>query len=217
MFEEWKEISFNTAYEVSNLGRVKNRNTGKVLAERDNGHGYKIISFYYGDNGRTYYIHRLVAGEFIPNPLNKPEVNHLDGNKGNNQVNNLEWCTRPENSKHAYKTGLIKKSEKQIRIATEIINRVNSDPIKKAETRRKIIATNSKKSSREYMINSSNQFKPLKCVELNRIFLNCRRVEEKLGIKRYTAHKIFQKPNMVCGGYHWQVIKKHRFNNYGKS
>ena len=60
----------------------------------------------YIDGRKEYKTHRLVALAYIPNPENKPCVNHLDGNKLNNNINNLEWCTRSENSRHAYDTGL---------------------------------------------------------------------------------------------------------------
>lgn len=60
-----------------------------------------------------YYIHRLVAQTFIPNPLNKSYVNHIDGNKQNDRVDNLEWCTPSENSFHAFRIGLKVITEKQ--------------------------------------------------------------------------------------------------------
>ena len=60
-------------------------------------------------NGKNMQFHRIVANTFIPNPLNKPCINHIDGNKNNNNISNLEWCTHSENTIHAYKTGLEKK------------------------------------------------------------------------------------------------------------
>lgn len=114
MTEVWKEHpDFNGLVLVSTFGNVKSYyhcKEGKLLTNRqDNGCGYERLVI----NHHKYYIHRLVAQTFIPNPENKREVNHKDGNKQNNHVSNLEWVTRSENQKLAYKLGLQKPSEKQ--------------------------------------------------------------------------------------------------------
>lgn len=121
MSEIWKDIKgFEGSYQVSNLGRVKsmerkiphNVHSGfrtireRILKNQDNSNGYKFVVF--GYKGKINYIHRLVAKEFIINTENKHEVNHINGLKDDNRVENLEWCTHSENQKHALKTGLFK-------------------------------------------------------------------------------------------------------------
>lgn len=122
MEEIWKDIKdYVGVYQVSNFGRVKSlpriRNHGKYgqhLVKE------KILNPYVGKLGycsctmrlsgirKTHHekVHRLVALHFIPNPLNLSEINHINGDKTNNHVDNLEWCTRSHNLKHAYKIGL---------------------------------------------------------------------------------------------------------------
>ena len=102
--EKWKQIP-NLPYEISSLGKIRNLQ-GKVLKTYIQNSGYEQIKINYQGLHIHKSIHRLVAEAFIPNLLNKEYVNHIDGNKLNNTVDNLEWCTNSENILHARKTGL---------------------------------------------------------------------------------------------------------------
>ncbi len=84
---------------------------GKVLKQVINSHGYPCVTIkFLNGSQKVVQVHQLIARTFIPNPDNKPQINHIDGNKENNNVTNLEWCTASENLKHAYKNGLNKGS-----------------------------------------------------------------------------------------------------------
>lgn len=99
-------IGYQSLYQVSNHGRVKSLRKNIILKSILNSRKYCQITLSKNNNQCNYSIHRLVAIHFIPNLENKPQVNHIDGNKQNNHVNNLEWCTIKENIQHAYDTGL---------------------------------------------------------------------------------------------------------------
>lgn len=113
--EIWVDIP-NKPYQVSNLGRVRrNPLTFKTGRRTDeirpylNNKGYKCVHFWINGKMSGAQLHRLIAEAFIPNPDNKPEVNHIDGNPLNNSIENLEWVTHAENIQHAYRNNLFKK------------------------------------------------------------------------------------------------------------
>ena len=89
-------------YEASSDGRIRNAKTGNLIKQYPHKDGYLRIQI----AGKTHTVHRIIASTFLPNTDNKPEINHIDGIKTNNAVSNLEWCTRSENQKHAYRMGL---------------------------------------------------------------------------------------------------------------
>lgn len=109
----WKIIKDFPSYMISDKGEVKSLNFNgtkreQILKPIYNKKGYLCVSLYENRKIRSRLIHRLVAQSFLPNPDNKPQVNHIDGNKENNSVSNLEWCNNSENQLHAYKIGLNK-------------------------------------------------------------------------------------------------------------
>lgn len=137
--EIWKDvIGYEGLYEVSNFGRIKskervvNNSKGKRIVKS------KILSPFISNSGyyaivlhktrpvfKLNYIHRLVANAFLPNKNNLEQINHIDGNKLNNNVFNLEWCSRSDNIKHAIKIGLISKDTliEQIKQMNKIVRK----------------------------------------------------------------------------------------------
>lgn len=100
MDDMWKQIEGHS-YSVSRTGQVRNDRTGKILRPCV-ACGYEQVHLWEHYKVSYKLVHRLVADAFIENPYNKAEVNHKDGNKRNNSVENLEWVTRSENQKHRY-------------------------------------------------------------------------------------------------------------------
>lgn len=117
--EIWKQIELegvNSEVLVSSLGRVKHltymggmgwhggrkrMTSGKILNPSDNGNGYKYITLQMGDKRKHFYVHRLIAEAFLPKVPGKDYVNHIDYDRGNNALSNLEWCAVQENTRHS--------------------------------------------------------------------------------------------------------------------
>lgn len=107
MNEIWKDTYiYGQQYQISNYGRVRNKFSGHILTPQIDNKGYLRVRMSFHDKKATAKVHRLVAMAFIPNPENKPQVNHIDTDKKNNCVDNLEWVTNGENQIHAFETGL---------------------------------------------------------------------------------------------------------------
>ena len=125
--EIFKDIfGYENLYQISNFGRVKSLKREnvfycglrkeylkrsvkeKILNYSKSNRGYLQVCLTKNGKSKTFLVHRLVAKTFIENVYNKSQVNHIDGNKENNSVNNLEWCTSSENNKHAFVLGLNK-------------------------------------------------------------------------------------------------------------
>jgi hypothetical protein len=106
MAEEWRDVvGFEGRYKVSNLGRIQNAK-GVMMKFQVNRGGYERLTLRHDDHkDYDFTVHRVVAYAFIPNIENKPQINHIDGNRRNNNVDNLEWCTQSENILHAFKLG----------------------------------------------------------------------------------------------------------------
>ncbi|MCF0059899.1 HNH endonuclease [Dyadobacter chenwenxiniae] len=116
--EGWVRIKEGCPYLINRFGHVKTegflkkvrgghlRSTGVTILKIDIRNGYKSYRLNLGDGFKTKSVHRLLATVFIPNPNNYPVVNHIDGNKLNNSLENLEWCTVSHNTQHSYDMGL---------------------------------------------------------------------------------------------------------------
>lgn len=106
--EVWKDIKgYDGFYQVSNMGKVRNIKTKRILSQCLNGWKYPFVALCIDGVAKSKVVHRMVAISFVPNPYNKEQVNHKDGNKLNNNATNLEWATQSENIKHAYDNGLM--------------------------------------------------------------------------------------------------------------
>ena len=172
MEEMWRYIDgYDWLYQVSNFGRIKSfkNKKPKILTPTADGIGRK--SKYRGitlnNNGvRRFRVHRLVAFAFIPNPENKPFINHKDGNPGNNHVDNLEWCTGFENMQHAVKMGLMNNHFGETHANSKFTDKIVKNILKRlksGEQQWKIAVTYNVSQSIVSDINTSKSWRHIPC------------------------------------------------------
>jgi hypothetical protein len=127
MVEVWKDLKYGgldyTLYEVSNLGKVKNKKTRRLRSLQLSTHGYHHVWVRYEKEMRLVIVHRAVAESFIPNPDNLPVVMHLDSNKINNTTSNLQWGTYQDNAldTHRYHRAYVEGLENKIKELEKIV------------------------------------------------------------------------------------------------
>lgn len=98
---KWRDINgYENLYEASEVGYVRNKKTGKILKPVLQHNGYLHVTLYKNKKPKQFRHHRIIAETFISNPENKPHINHLDEDKANNKVSNLQWCTSKENNNY---------------------------------------------------------------------------------------------------------------------
>lgn len=163
----WKKIKEFPNYSVSDEGEVRNDLSGRMLTIFNNSSGYKVVHISSDKSKKTVRVHRLVAQAFIANPQKKSCVNHINGNRGDNRVENLEWCTHSENNAHSYR----------------VLNRQSSHAITAMTVAK---------------------FKPVLCVETNKIYESIKEAARQTGaLKGNISHCLSNKRN-TAGGYHWR-------------
>ncbi len=152
MVEIWKEINGYEDYLISNIGNVISKKKIKhlLLTKCKDNYGYYVVALFSNNKRKTLKVHRLVALNFIDNPYDKETVNHINGIKTDNRVENLEWCTSAENTYHANKTGLTNiKGENHIKSVT------NEKTVVKLRERYKNSNLNYRQIGEEFSLNQS--------------------------------------------------------------
>lgn len=201
MGEEWKDLIFKEngmihnykgIYKISNMGKIKrlekinkDKRSKKTIEEHyisgTNINGYVMVKLCKNAKTERKLVHRLVAMVFIPNPQEKPHINHKNGRKNDNRAENLEWCTPLENNKHAWATGLIDK-EKMKKIGEKYVE-----------------------------LNCRNKKRPVcqftKNGKMIRKFESIIEAEKQTGISNKNISSVCKNKRKTTGGYVWKYIQ----------
>ena len=176
---EMREIKgYEGHYAITSDGRVWSHKTQKFRSLRTTKKGYLTVGLNKpGEKGRTIFVHRLVANAFIPNPENKPQINHINENKADNRVENLEWCTAYENIHHGGRLHRMMETNRQ--------------------------KNNASLKDDEFML-CGKVVRPVRCVETGEVFRDAAAAARALGLHRCHINNCCRGRRNEHGGLHWE-------------
>jgi hypothetical protein len=201
MIEIWKTIPNFENYEVSNIGNVKrkeglsvnkrNKVSETILNKRYDKDGYLRVNIRDGYTRKTKSIHRLVCNAFIPNPENKLQINHKNGIKDDNRVENLEWCTNSENMKHTFE---------------KLNNKIWSS----------LSGTENEKVLVKEKIKKSLSCREVECIETGEIFYSASEAGRVKNLSSSIIYKCCSGKTSNYNGFHWRFTNTGYFSRKDK-
>ena len=198
--EIWKDVQgYEGLYQVSNLGRVKGLKRSKIRKLCNDRGGYLCVSLKKQGKAKNFKVHRLVAVAFIPNPENKPEVDHINAIKTDNNINNLRWVTAKENMNNPLtKVRFVGKNN-------PFYGKKHSEETKEKMRGRKLSEEAKIKISARLSGENHPKARKIRNIETNEIFLTITSAGQKYGVSACSIRDSIRR-NGKCAGYHWELI-----------